>query len=123
MKTIKIGIIGAGRIGRVHAENIAKFVPEMEIKTIADPYMSEEAAEFLRRLLQNHVGPLHDGLRGGAEGLCRRGHQRYAHPGHRRGRPVSHSDRRRRHEIPERGAACQALRNRVSFPCRGVNAQ
>ena len=42
MKTIKIGIIGAGRIGRVHAENIAKFVPEMEIKTIADPYMSEE---------------------------------------------------------------------------------
>ena len=32
MKTIKIGIIGAGRIGKVHAENIAKFVPEMEIK-------------------------------------------------------------------------------------------
>ena len=50
MKTIKIGIIGAGRIGRVHAENIAKFVPEMEIKTIADPYLSEETVEFLRRL-------------------------------------------------------------------------
>ena len=50
MKTIKIGIIGAGRIGRVHAENIAKFVPEMEIKTIADPYMSEETVEFLQRL-------------------------------------------------------------------------
>ena len=42
MKTIQIGIIGAGRIGKVHAENITKFVPEMEIKTIADPYMSEE---------------------------------------------------------------------------------
>ena len=50
MKTIKIGIIGAGRIGRVHAENIAKFVPEMEIKNIADPYMSEETVEFLKRL-------------------------------------------------------------------------
>lgn len=50
MKTIKIGIIGAGRIGKVHAENIAKFVPEMEIKTIADPYMSEETVEFLKRL-------------------------------------------------------------------------
>ena len=50
MKTIKIGIIGAGRIGRVHAENIAKFVPEMEIKTIADPYMSEETVAFLQRL-------------------------------------------------------------------------
>ena len=50
MDTIKIGIIGAGRIGRVHAENIARFVPEMEIKTVADPYMGEEAAELLRRL-------------------------------------------------------------------------
>ena len=50
METIKIGIIGAGRIGRVHAENIAKFVPEMEIKTVADPYMSAETAAFLQRL-------------------------------------------------------------------------
>ena len=50
MKTIKIGIIGAGRIGKVHAENIAKFVPEMEIKIIADPFMSEETVEFLKRL-------------------------------------------------------------------------
>ena len=50
MDTIKIGIIGAGRIGRVHAENIVRFVPEMEIKTVADPYMGEEAAELLRRL-------------------------------------------------------------------------
>lgn len=50
MKTIKIGIIGAGRIGKVHAENIAKFVPEMEIKTVADPYMSPESREFLERL-------------------------------------------------------------------------
>ena len=50
MKSIKIGIIGAGRIGRVHAENIAKFVTEMEIKTIAGPYMSQETIEFLQRL-------------------------------------------------------------------------
>ena len=46
MKTIKIGIIGAGRIGRVHTENIAKFVPEMEIKTIADPFMNEQTEAF-----------------------------------------------------------------------------
>lgn len=50
METITVGIIGAGRIGKVHAENIAKFVPEMEIKRIADPYMSPETEEFLRRL-------------------------------------------------------------------------
>ena len=47
---MKVGIIGAGRIGKVHAKNISMFVPEMEIKTIADPYMSEETVEFLRRL-------------------------------------------------------------------------
>ena len=34
---MKVGIIGAGRIGKVHAKNISMFVPEMEIKTIADP--------------------------------------------------------------------------------------
>ena len=50
MERFQIGIIGAGRIGRVHAENIAKFVPQMEIKTVADPYMSPEAEEFLRGL-------------------------------------------------------------------------
>lgn len=50
METIQVGVIGAGRIGKVHAENIAKFVPEMEIKTIADPCMSGETVEFLQRL-------------------------------------------------------------------------
>lgn len=50
METIQVGVIGAGRIGKVHAENIAKFVPEMEIKTVADPCMSGETVEFLQRL-------------------------------------------------------------------------
>lgn len=35
-KKIKIGIIGAGRIGKLHAENISYFIPEVEIKSIAD---------------------------------------------------------------------------------------
>ena len=37
MERIQIGIIGAGRIGRVHAENIAKSERQMEIRTAADP--------------------------------------------------------------------------------------
>lgn len=45
---MKAGIIGAGRIGRVHAQNIARFVPEVDIKTVADPYMNEETEEFLK---------------------------------------------------------------------------
>lgn len=46
---MKAGIIGAGRIGKVHAKNISMFVPEVEIKTVADPFMNEETEKFLRK--------------------------------------------------------------------------
>jgi len=46
---MKIGIIGAGRIGKVHAKNIATYIPEMTIKTIADPFMNEEIEAFAAR--------------------------------------------------------------------------
>ena len=46
---MKIGIIGAGRIGKVHAKNISMFVPEMEIKTIADPFMNEATEAFAKQ--------------------------------------------------------------------------
>jgi myo-inositol 2-dehydrogenase / D-chiro-inositol 1-dehydrogenase len=38
MSTVKVtvGIVGAGRIGRIHAENIRYFIPEARIKTVAD---------------------------------------------------------------------------------------
>lgn len=47
---MKVGIIGAGRIGKVHARNITAFVPELEIKTIADPCMNDETEGFARKL-------------------------------------------------------------------------
>lgn len=34
---MKIGIIGAGRIGKVHARNITRFVPQMQIKATPTP--------------------------------------------------------------------------------------
>ncbi|HBI64710.1 MAG TPA: inositol 2-dehydrogenase, partial [Clostridiales bacterium] len=43
---MKVGIIGAGRIGKVHAKNISMFVPEMEIKTIADPFANDATRAF-----------------------------------------------------------------------------
>ena len=46
---MKVGIIGAGRIGKVHAKNIAMFVPEMKVKTLADPFMNEETEAFARQ--------------------------------------------------------------------------
>lgn len=39
---IKLGIIGFGRIGRVHAESILNYVKEAEVKAAADPYLNEE---------------------------------------------------------------------------------
>lgn len=47
---MKVGIIGAGRIGKVHAQNISMYVPEMEIKTIADPFMNAETEAFAKKL-------------------------------------------------------------------------
>ncbi len=43
MKPIRIGIIGAGRIGRLHAENLARHIPDAAVVSIADVF--QEAAE------------------------------------------------------------------------------
>lgn len=47
---MKVGIIGAGRIGKVHAKNISMFVPEIEIEMVADPFMNEETEKYLKNL-------------------------------------------------------------------------
>ena len=38
IKMINVGIIGVGRIGRVHGESISKFVPNARVKAVADPF-------------------------------------------------------------------------------------
>lgn len=45
MKKLNVGVIGAGRIGKVHAETIAFRVPEAAVVTIADPNL--QAAQDL----------------------------------------------------------------------------
>ncbi len=47
MKTIKVGIIGAGRIGKIHASNIIFSIPQMQVKAIADPLLDQEWANAL----------------------------------------------------------------------------
>jgi myo-inositol 2-dehydrogenase/D-chiro-inositol 1-dehydrogenase len=42
-KTIRIGVIGAGRIGKIHAENLATRIPGVEVAAIAD--VNRTAAE------------------------------------------------------------------------------
>lgn len=40
-KKVRIGLIGAGRIGKLHGENIAYAVPQAELAAIADPFMND----------------------------------------------------------------------------------
>ena len=37
MKTVTVGVLGAGRIGRLHTENLFR-MPGVRVKSIADPY-------------------------------------------------------------------------------------
>jgi myo-inositol 2-dehydrogenase/D-chiro-inositol 1-dehydrogenase len=45
---MKAAVIGAGRIGRVHIQNICSAVRGIEIVTVADPYMTAEGERFVR---------------------------------------------------------------------------
>jgi len=38
-RRLKVGIIGAGRIGRLHAEHLAFRIPDAEVVAIADPFV------------------------------------------------------------------------------------
>ena len=45
---INIGIIGAGRIGKVHCESIMCYAKGATVKTVADPFMNEETDKWLK---------------------------------------------------------------------------
>ena len=49
-ENIVVGIIGAGRIGIVHAKSIAYEIPGVTIKTVADPYLTAEAENTMLSL-------------------------------------------------------------------------
>ncbi|CDI48570.1 inositol 2-dehydrogenase [Clostridium tetani] len=39
---INLGVVGFGRIGKVHAESLTKYVSNVSLKAVADPFMNEE---------------------------------------------------------------------------------
>lgn len=45
---VTVGIIGAGRIGKVHTKSICTLVKNAKIKTIADPFMNEDTANWAK---------------------------------------------------------------------------
>ena len=42
--TISFGIIGAGRIGKLHADNLLRHVKGAKLKTVTDPFLDESWA-------------------------------------------------------------------------------
>jgi len=44
---VTVGVIGAGRIGKVHTESICNYVRNAKVKMVADPYMNEETKQWL----------------------------------------------------------------------------
>jgi myo-inositol 2-dehydrogenase/D-chiro-inositol 1-dehydrogenase len=47
---LKIGIIGAGRIGKIHIENIARFIPQAAFEGLADIMLAPEQEAWARAL-------------------------------------------------------------------------
>ncbi|MDE5911540.1 MAG: inositol 2-dehydrogenase [Clostridia bacterium] len=45
---INVGIIGAGRIGKVHCESIMCYVKGATVKSVADPFMNDETEKWLK---------------------------------------------------------------------------
>lgn len=47
---INIGVIGAGRIGKIHSENIVSFMPQGRLKAIADVNLTPEIKAWAQKL-------------------------------------------------------------------------
>lgn len=48
MNRIVVGVIGAGRIGKVHTQNILNFMPDVKVKYVADVF--EDSREWVDKL-------------------------------------------------------------------------
>ena len=44
MSTVKIGVVGCGRIGKLHIDNLINAVPGVEVVAVADPMIDKSGA-------------------------------------------------------------------------------
>jgi myo-inositol 2-dehydrogenase/D-chiro-inositol 1-dehydrogenase len=47
---LKVGVIGAGRIGKIHVDNIARFIPQVRFEGLADIMLTPEQEAWARGL-------------------------------------------------------------------------
>ena len=58
---VTVGIIGAGRIGKVHTESICNYVRNARLKTVADPFLNETTENWLKSMgVENTTKDYHD---------------------------------------------------------------
>ena len=50
MKEVRIGLLGLGRIGRLHATNLSRSVPGAKVVALADPYLNDDGIAFAKSL-------------------------------------------------------------------------
>lgn len=50
VKKVKIGVIGVGRIGKLHTENLVYSIPNAEVAAIADPMLNDDIIEWAGNL-------------------------------------------------------------------------
>ena len=48
MTKIRMGLLGAGRIGKLHGTNVQNFIPDAEIVMLADPFLNDEMVEWAK---------------------------------------------------------------------------
>ena len=41
METVKVAVLGCGRIGKLHGTNLVQSVPQAEVVAVADPFMND----------------------------------------------------------------------------------
>lgn len=49
-KKLKIGVLGAGRIGKLHITNLVQAVPDAQVVAIADPFLNDETIAWAAEL-------------------------------------------------------------------------
>lgn len=49
-KKVRIGVLGAGRIGKMHIVNLVNSIQDAEVAIVADPFLNDETAEWAKGL-------------------------------------------------------------------------
>lgn len=57
---MKVGIIGAGRIGKVHGESITRYVKDAEVAAMADPFWNEDSKRWAKDMQIRALDDYHE---------------------------------------------------------------